>query len=776
MRMHAMNRAFLCTSALALITAGAIAPAVAAAQTAAPARGIPVFTSSAKESPLRIKAPQGAPNVVVVLLDDVGFASSSTFGGPIPTPALDKLAGEGLRYNRFHTTAICSPTRASLLTGRNPHAANMGAVMNTADARPGYTGFQTRDAVSVAEILRRAGYNTAAFGKWHQTPDSEASPNGPFDRWPTGQGFERFYGFIGGETDQFEPTLVEGTRQIPVPRRPGYHLTEDLADQAIAWLNSQHAVEPDRPAFIYFAPGAAHAPLQPPRERIDQFKGQFNQGWDKLREEIFARQKRLGVIPANTQLTPRDPRLPAWSSLTPDQRKVASRLMEIYAAFLAHTDEQVGRLAEALKANGEFDNTLFIYVVGDNGGSAEGTVSGSVNYVGNYQGMPETDAVRLAQFDRLGGPGTNTHFPAGWAWALNTPFQWAKTVASHLGGTRNGMVVTWPKRIGAAAGGLRSQFGHVNDLTPTILEAVGITPPEEIDGIAQKPMDGTSLVYSFGDAKAPERHTTQYFEIFGNRAIYHNGWMASAFHGRLPWEMGPQPNVKFEDDTWELYDLTRDFSQGRDLAKRHPEKLAELKAVFDREAARNNVLPLSNMRYDSGLPSLSAGRTSVTYKAGATGIPETALPRFAGRSWTVEAKVEAAPGTQGVIAAVGGSAGGWSVYVRPDGTPAATYRLFNVQTLEFAGTGPLTPGEHTLSLDFATTGGFGKGGTLRLLVDGKPVGEGQLVASPVAAFSLDDTFGVGLDTGSMVGPYPDEPHAGYAFRNGRIHAVTVSTR
>ena len=456
--------------------------------------------------------------------------------------------------------------------------------------------------------------------------------------------------------------------------------------------------------------------------------------------------------------------------------------MEIYAAFLAHTDEQVGKLMAALKANGEFDNTLFLYVVGDNGGSPEGSVSGTVNYVGTYQGMPETDAVRLAQFEKLGGPGTNTHYPAGWAWALNTPFQWTKTVASHLGGTRNGLVVSWPGRIGAAAGGLRSQFGHVNDITPTILEAVGIAAPGEIDGVKQKPMDGVSMIYSFGDAKAAERHTTQYFEIFGNRAIYHNGWMASALHGRIPWEMGMQTPRSFEEDTWELYDLTKDFSQSKDVARRYPQKLAELKALFDSEAARNGLLPLANTRYDSGLPSLSAGLTKASYKAGATGIPETALPRFGGRSWTVDATVTLKDKTaQGVVAAVGGAAGGWSLFFRPDGTPAATYRLFNIQTLEFSGTAPLAPGAHKLALDFTNgegveKGGFGKGGTLRLKIDGQTVGEGRLVASPLTYFSLDDTFGVGLDSGSAVGPYPDEPLSGYAFRGGHIDDVTISTR
>lgn len=762
---------FFRTSVVALAIAATLtAPAFASDNPAA------IPTSDRTDSPLRIKAPKGAPNIVVVLLDDVGFAASSTFGGPVPTPALDQLANTGLRYNRFHTTSICSPTRASLLTGRNPHAVHMGAVMNTADDRPGYSGFQTRDAVSVAEILRRAGYNTAAFGKWHQTPDSETSPNGPFDRWPTGQGFERFYGFLGGETDQFEPTLYEGTRQVQIPHRPGYHLSEDLAEQAVNWLQSQHSIEPDRPAFVYFAPGAAHAPLQPPRNWIDRFKGQFDQGWDKLREESFARQKRLGIIPKDTKLTPRDPRLTAWSSLTPDQKRVASRLMEIYAAFLAHTDEQVGRLVEALKANGEFDNTLFFYVVGDNGGSPEGGLTGTINYVGTYQNMPIDDATRLTQFDKLGGPGTNTHYPAGWAWALNTPFQWTKTVASHLGGTRNGMVVSWPARIGAAAGGLRSQFGHVNDITPTILEAVGIPEPKVVDGIPQKPMDGVSMIYSFTDPKAPERHTTQYFEIFGNRAIYHNGWMASAFHRRLPWDMGHRQTEKFEDDKWELYDLTRDFSQAKDLAAKKPEKLSELKALFEREAARNDVLPLSNVRYNSGLPSLSGGRTSASYKAGAIGIPETSLPQFASKSWTVDATINAEKDTQGVIAAVGGGAGGWSIFVKPDGTPAATYRLFNTQVLELADKMPLSAGKNRIALDFAGTGSFGKGGTLRLLVNGSAVASGELVASPLMSFTLDDTFGVGMDTGSQVGPYPQEAQLGFPFRNGKIEDVTISTR
>ncbi len=765
------TKRLMVTSALALAATGILSAPSFANNTP-----LPLPVSDTTDSPLRIKAPKGAPNIVVVLLDDVGFAASSTFGGPVPTPALDQLANKGLRYNRFHTTSICSPTRASLLTGRNPHAVHMGAVMNTADDRPGYTGFQKRDAVTVAEILRRAGYNTAAFGKWHQTPDSETSPNGPFDRWPTGQGFERFYGFMGGETDQFEPTLYEGNRQIPTPNQPNYHLSEDLGDQAISWLQSQHSVEPDRPAFLYFAPGAAHAPLQPPREWIDRFKGKFDQGWDQLRQESFARQKRLGIIPENTKLTPRDSKLPAWSSLTPDQKRVASRFMEIYAAFLAHADQQVGRIIETLKTNGEFDNTLFFYVVGDNGGSPEGGLYGTINYVGAYQNMPETDADRLGNLDKLGGPNTNTHYPVGWAWALNTPFQWTKTVASHLGGTRNGMVVSWPAKIGTASGGLRTQFGHVNDITPTILEATGIPAPEVVDGIPQKPMDGVSMVYSFADPKAPERHTTQYFEIFGNRAIYHNGWMASAFHRRRPWDLGNREVLKFEDDQWELYDLTRDFSQAKNLAQKNPQKLSEMKALFDSEAARNDVLPLGTVRYQTGLPSLSAGRTSASYKAGAIGIPETSLPRFAGKSWTVNATINAEHGAQGVIAAVGGGAGGWSIFIKPDSVPAATYRLFNSQVLELVSKEPLSTGKNRISLDFAGNGTFGKGGTLRLLVNDKSVATGELTASPLMSFTLDDTFGVGVDTGSQVGPYPKECKSGFPFRNGNIDDVTITTR
>ncbi len=449
--------------------------------------------------------------------------------------------------------------------------------------------------------------------------------------------------------------------------------------------------------------------------------------------------------------------------------------MEVYAGFLAHCDAQIGKLIDALKANGEFDNTLLVYVVGDNGSSGEGGMQGSLNYVGGYQFMPETDAVRSAQYERMGGPGTNTHYPAGWGWALDAPFPWMKSVASHLGGTRNGMVLTWPKAIGAAAGGLRSQFGHVNDVMPTVLEATGLTAPAVIDGIAQKPLDGSSLTYTFADPKAPERHHVQYFEVFGNRAIYQDGWMASTFHGRRPWNVAVPNNQKFEDDRWELYNLTNDFAQAKDIAASNPAKLAELRALFDQEAVRNNLLPLKNVIIATDMPSLGRGRNSVTFHEGATTVPGSALPSTVARSWSASAEIEVGRESKGVVAAIGGGAAGWSIFLKPDGTPAVTYRLFNIQTLEFAADRPLAPGVHKLTLAFVYDGGgFGKGGTLSFAVDGVVAGQGHLQASPVAGFTLDDPFSVGIDTGSQVGPYPSEPTLGYAFRGGRITGVTVS--
>lgn len=721
------------------------------------------------------KAPAGAPNVVLVLLDDVGFGASSTFGGVAQTPALDQLARDGLRYNRFHTTAICSPTRSSLLTGRNPHATGIGAVMNSADSRPGYSGFHTKDTSTIAEVLRQNGYSTAMFGKWHQTPDWEVSPSGPFDRWPTGEGFEKFYGFQGGETDQFEPSLFDGTTPVMRPAGKGYHLTQDLVDHSINWIHTQKSVTPDKPFFLYLAPGGTHAPIQVPQEYIDRYKGKFDQGWDKLREEIFAREKQLGVIPKDTKLTPRPAQMPAWDSLTADQKKFAARTMEAYAGFLAHTDEQVGRLVTELKAQGLYDNTLFIYIVGDNGASAEGGLRGSLNYMGQLMGMPETDAQKEAGIDRVGSERSYTHYNTQWAWANNAPFQWTKTVASHLGGIRNAMVMSWPKRI-TDHGGLRSQFGHVNDIAPTILEAAGIKMPDVVNGIAQKPLNGTSLVYSFSDPKAPERHTTQYFEVYGHRSIYHNGWMASAMHDRLPWQAYATKNTPFDQDKWELYDLTKDFSQATDLAAKNPQKLEELKALFTKVAGENQVLPLAGQKLANGLPNLAAGMTSMTYHAGTIGIPEKAMPFTFNRAWTMTANLVTAAQTRGVVATMGGSSGGWSLYIDAQRRPVFTYRNFEVKTVNLVGQ-PLPDGASKLEVRFDPDGpGYGKGGTLKLLANGAEVGSDSLPLTSPGAFSINETFDVGLDTGSAAGFYPEDAAPGFKFEHGELKDVTITLR
>lgn len=727
-------------------------------------------------SPYVRTAPQGAPNVVLVMLDDVGFGAMSTFGGYSQTPAFSGLAKDGLRFNRFHTSAICSPTRAALMTGRNPHAVGIGAVMNGADARPGYSGFRGPETATVAEILRENGYATGAFGKWHQTPDWEASQSGPFDRWPTGEGFEKFYGFQGGETDQFEPTLFEGTTPIMRPAGDNYHFTEDLADQAVKWMRDVRATAPNKPFFLYFPTGGIHAPVQVPQDYADRYRGKFDQGWDKLREETFARGKRMGVIPANTKLTPRPDALPAWDSLSPEQKKFSARLMEAYAGFLAHTDEQVGKLVKELKDTGQYDNTLFIYIAGDNGASAEGGLQGSLNYLGALQGLPEPEAAKLARIDRIGAPDTYAHINSAWAWGSSAPFQWTKTIASHLGGTRNAMVMTWPKRI-KDKGGLRSQFGYVSDVMPTILEAAGIKAPESVNGVKQKPITGVSLAYTFDNKKAPERHTTQYFEVFGNRSIYHNGWMASAFHGRLPW-VGFDLNQKpLEEDVWELYDLRADFSQAENLAAKNPAKLKELQAVFMQEAEANQLLPLRGQSLSkAGLPDPSGGRDEATYYAGTRGVQENAIPRLANRSWSWEAKINTQSGAQGVIAALGGTESGLSMYIDAAQKPRFTYRLFDVKTIDLAGPA-LTAGDHVIRVNFDYNGpGFAKGGALTLFVNGKSVGTDTLPVSQPSMFNINETFDLGIDRGAPVGQYPKQPAPGFTLTGATIDSVTIRAK
>lgn len=712
--------------------------------------------------------------MVVVLLDDVGFGAAGTFGGPIPTPTLDALAADGLRYNNFHTTGICSPTRASLLTGRNSHAVGMGNVMNSsAAAHPGRNGFIPKGAATVAEILRRNGYGTSAWGKWHLTPHVEENSAGPFDRWPTNMGFERFYGFLDGETHQFEPTLVDGVTPVARPSGEGYHLTEDITTRAIAWMRQQKALAPEKPFFVYYAPGATHAPFHAPREWIDRFRGQFDQGWDAAREETFLRQKKLGVIPVDAQLTPRMKELPAWDSLTPDRKRIVARIVEAYAGFLAHTDDQIGRLVRTVREMGEFDNTLFFYIVGDNGASGEGGLLGTLNEMGNIQGISESDTEGVARLDEIGGTHSYPHYPAGWAWAMNTPFQWHKQVASHLGGIRNPMVVSWPKNI-RDKGGLRGQFSFVADILPTILEAAGITAPATVNGVTQQPIDGTSLVYSFGDAKAPSRHTTQYFEIYGNRAIYHQGWMASAFHGRAPWAMLGAKKRGFDEDGWELYNLDQDFSQSRDLAQANPVKLKELQELFLAEAGRNQVLPMESDPQPKRDPRLG-NRTHFVFHSGFEGIAENAAPQTVGRSHQIVADLQLPKvgGAQGVLAALGGSIGGWSLYVNEQGQPVYVYNLFGVEKTVLTGKVPLPTGRPVrLTLDFAYDGGgYGKGARVTLLVDGTSVAESRLKRTAPIFFSIDENFDIGVDSGSPVGDYSFR----YPF-TGRIDKVTLDLK
>ncbi|RUP01227.1 MAG: arylsulfatase [Mycobacterium sp.] len=718
--------------------------------------------------------PQGAPNVVVVLLDDVGFGAASTFGGPVPTPALDRVAQTGLRYNQFHTTALCSPTRAALLTGRNHHSAHMGTICEIAYGFPGYDSVLPQSTATVAEILRQNGYNTALFGKAHFTPTWELGPAGPFDRWPTGLGFERFYGFLGGDTSQYEPALFDQTTPVePYLGRGDYHLTEDLADRAIDWMKRQQTSAPGKPFFLYFAPGATHSPHHVWPEWSDRFAGQFDDGWDALRESIYERQIELGIIPAGTRLTPRPQQIPAWADYDDRYKPVARRLMEVYAGFLAHTDAQIGRVIDAIDDLNQWDNTLFIYICGDNGASAEGTIHGAWSSPSFQNGLPEDPEWLLAHLDDFGTARCENHYNVGWAWALDAPFQWMKQVASHFGGTRNGFAMSWPRGI-TAKGEQRSQFHHVIDVMPTILEAAGIEMPARVNGVEQKPVEGVSMRYSFDHPDAESRRTTQYFEIFGNRAIYHQGWIASCFHGRLPWvRTGRHPFG--ETERWELYHLVDDYSQGVDLAALHPDKLAELQAVFDAEARKYDVYPLSDATLARALPvnrpNLLGDRTSVTYYPSHVRIPETATVTYTSTSFRLRAQlVIPAGGAQGVVICIGGAMAGWSLYLQY-GVPMFTYNYLGHELTTVSAIEPLPEGPATVGLSFDYDGGgLGKGATISLLVDEHPVASGRIERSVPFRYSMSgETLDVGIDTGSPVAPY------GHAFRfTGRIDRIEAT--
>jgi arylsulfatase len=710
---------------------------------------------STPDFPKGIEAPKGAPNVLLIMTDDVGFGASSTFGGPINTPNFQRLADTGLRYNTFHTTALCSPSRASLITGRNHHSVASGVITEMATGFPGYNSLVPKSAGSVGAVLKGNGYNTSWFGKMHNIPDWMSSQAGPFDLWPNGLGFEYFYGFIGGDSDQWHPALFENTTPIePYLGKPDYILDRDLADKAINYIRMQHALAPTKPWLVYYATGTAHAPHHAPKDWIAKYKGKFDQGWDKLREETFARQLKLGVVPEGTKLTTRPEQIPAWDSLEPDRKRVYSRMMEVYAGALSHADNQIGRLLDELEQSGQRDNTLIIFIMGDNGASPEGTLQGTTNEVAANQGVPESLPYLVSMIDELGGPLTYNHYAVGWAHAMDTPMQWTKQVASHFGGTRNGMVMSWPAKI-KDKGGLRSQFCHLIDIVPTIYEAAGITPPDVLDGVEQKPIEGTSLAYTFDDAKAPTRHPVQYFELVGNRAIYDNGWMASTTPLRLPWMTGAEVNP--DDFQWELYNVNEDFSQANNLADKHPDKLKELQAAFDVAAKKYNVYPLDSSfvaRFNPSIrPSLSRGRTQFVYYPGMVRIPEGSAPDFKNKSWTVAAEVNIpAKGASGVLATIGGRFGGWSLWL-DESKPHFAYAVSNQKEFKFrvASKEALGPGNHVVRVAFRYEGGgVGKGAIATLFVDEKPVAESPIPRSVPARFSLDETFDVGADTGTPV--------------------------
>jgi arylsulfatase len=730
------------------------------------------YKDSKPDFPKEVSAPKGAPNVVVIVIDDLGFGQAGTFGGPVPTPNLDKLSKQGLNYNCFHTTALSSPTRAALLTGRNHHQVSSGVIVEISTGYPGYNSMWGSDCAAIPEVLKYNGYNTAAFGKWHNTPDWETSTSGPFTRWPTGVGFDYFYGFLGGETSQYDPQLFLNTQPVEPERTPeeGYHLTTDIADKAIAWMRLHQSITPEKPYLLYFAPGAVHAPHHVPKEWIDKFKGQFDQGWDKLREETFERQKKLGVIPAETLLTPRPNGIPSWEGLTDDQKRLYAREQEVFAGFLAHLDHEIGRLLDAIAASPQAGNTLIICILGDNGPSPEGGLTGTLNNMATQNGFPDDVATMLKHIDEIGGPKHENHYSIGWAWAGSAPFQWMKQVASHFGGTRNPMIVVWPDRI-KDKGGLRGQFHHVIDIAPTIYDAIGIKAPKVVDGTKQKPIEGISMIYTFDDPDLPSKRTTQYFELSGNRAIYHDGWIACARHG-LPWILIGRKG-DFGNDKWELYNIKNDFSEAVDLSKKYPDKLKELKSLFDKEAKRNNVYPLDDRAAERMLeyrPSITAGKTSFTYYPGAIRIPETSAPNLKMKSHRITVDVNIPDnGAEGVLVAEGGSSAGYTLFIKGDKL-VYEYNFLGRAQYTITSTSSVPKGTSRLVFDYEQQGKtWGGGGIGRLSINGQPAGEGTIAMTVPGRFSGTETFDVGEDLGATV----SESYKGPFKFTGEIKKVTV---
>ncbi|MCH9725106.1 MAG: arylsulfatase [Planctomycetes bacterium] len=700
-----------------------------------------------------VKAPKGAPNVVIVLIDDIGFGGPSTFGGPIQTPTLDRLAKAGLRYNNFHTTALCSPTRVALKCGRNHHTANAGSIMETATAFPGNTGQIPNSVAPLAEMLRLNGYSTGAFGKWHETAAWETSVSGPYDRWPTHQGFDKFYGFIGGETDQWYPLVYDGVTRVNPTRTEDYHFTNDMTNQAIGWVKAQQSMTPDKPFFVYFATGAVHAPHHVPKQWIKKYKGKFDKGWDQIREESIARQLKMGIIPADTKLGEKPDEIKDWDALNDQEQKLFAHQAEVFAGFLEQTDHEVGRLVKAIEDINEMDNTLFIYIAGDNGTSAEGGFVGMYNEMTYFNNVTEKVEDLVPLMEKWGGPHTFPHMAAGWAVAFDSPFSWTKQVASDFGGTRNGMVIHWPKKI-KEPGGIRSQFGHVIDIAPTILEAASLPEPLSVNGTKQTPIEGTSLLYTFNDADAKERHTTQYFEIFGNRAIYHEGWLARTLH-RAPWQTLKQPPLK--SDVWDLYNVKEDFSLVNNLASKNPEKLKQLQKLFMKEAEKYHVLPIDDRVIErvnpalAGRPDLMNGRNSLTLYDGMNGMLENTFINVKNQSKKITAELNIPKnGANGVILAQGGRFGGWSLYMK-DGKPFYTYNFLGLNQYTVSGKNKVPAGPAKVILDFKYDGGGGgKGGQATIKVNGKVVAKGRIEKTQPLMFSADETADVGLDNQTPV--------------------------
>jgi arylsulfatase len=723
-----------------------------------------------------LRAPKGAPNVVIVLLDDFGFGQASTFGGAIQTPTLERLARNGLRYNQFHVAALCSPTRTALLSGRNHHSCNAGAVMDVATAFPGYTGVRPASIAPLAEILRLNGYSTAAFGKCHEVPPWEASPAGPTDRWPTRSGFDKFYGFIGGETNQWAPSLYDGLAHVELPDDPKYHFLVDMTNHAVKWVRHQQSLTPDKPFFIYYAPGATHAPHHVPEEWVERYKGKFDAGWDVYRRDTLARQKTLGVVPANTELGPKPAAIKDWAALSPEEKRVFARQMEVFAGFGEMVDHEVGRLVAALEGLGEMDNTLFLYIAGDNGASPEGGMVGLFNESGYFNGIPEPLEQKLKNLDRLGGPYSYPHFAAGWAVAGNTPFRYGKQVASDFGGNQNPLVVHWPSRI-KSKGELRSQFHHVIDVAPTVLEAAGLPAPKVVNGTRQQPLEGVSFVYTFDDAKAASRHHTQYFEIAGNRGVYHDGWFAGTVH-RAPWE--PAPRAKLDADRWELFHVEDDFSQAHDLAAENPARLKELQALFMQEASKYHVLPIDDRSVErmdaalAGRPDLMQGRSSLKLFPGGVDMAENVFINVKNRSYAITADLEIPPaGANGVVVAQGGRFGGWSLFVR-DGKPAFVYNWLGAERYTVAADEKLPVGRVTLRYEFAYDGGKrGAGGEGSLFVNDRKVAEGRIAKTIPNVISVDETANVGVDSETPV--TDDYPERDNRF-TGTINHVVIESK